>query len=125
MSGRVALKAGSPWLTLRFQLQTDSDIRQRCEHAAVSLLVKTVSNQHTATDGTLQWGAADAEIKVPSVENTELKGSLFEAWSKSVLSPCMIRLLPGISSLLVSTLPVHSPAFFPKLLPSFSCVSFG
>ena len=23
----------------------------------------------------LQWGAADAEIKVPSVENTELKGS--------------------------------------------------
>ena len=24
---------------------------------------------------TPQWGAADAEIKVPSVENTELKGS--------------------------------------------------
>ena len=23
-----------------------------------------------------QWGAADAEVKVPSVENTELKGSL-------------------------------------------------
>ena len=31
-----------------------------------------------------QWGAADAEIKVPSVENTELKGSPFKAWSRSV-----------------------------------------
>ena len=25
------------------------------------------------------WGAGDAEIKVPSVENAELKGSLFKA----------------------------------------------
>ena len=29
-----------------------------------------------------QWDAADAEIKVPSVEETELKGSLFPAWSR-------------------------------------------
>ena len=28
---------------------------------------------------TLQWATADAEIKVPSVENTELKGSPFKA----------------------------------------------
>ena len=34
--------------------------------------------------GTWQWGAADAEIKVPSVENTELKDSAFKAWSRSV-----------------------------------------
>ena len=33
---------------------------------------------------TPQWGAADAEIKVPSGENTELKRSPFKAWSKSV-----------------------------------------
>ena len=33
-----------------------------------------------------QWGAADAEIKVPSDENTELKRSLFKAWSRSVYS---------------------------------------
>ena len=33
-----------------------------------------------------QWGAADAEIKVPSGENTELKRSPFEAWSRSVYS---------------------------------------
>ena len=33
-----------------------------------------------------QWGAADAEIKVPSGENTELKRSPFQAWSTSVYS---------------------------------------
>ena len=33
---------------------------------------------------TPQWGSADAEIKVPSGENTELKRSPFKAWSKSV-----------------------------------------
>ena len=35
---------------------------------------------------TPQWGAADAEIKVPSGENTELKRSPFIAWSRSVYS---------------------------------------
>ena len=34
----------------------------------------------------IQWGAADAEIKVPSGENTELKRSPFQAWSRSVYS---------------------------------------
>ena len=33
-----------------------------------------------------QSGAADAEIKVLSVENTELKRSPFKAWSRSVYS---------------------------------------
>ena len=33
-----------------------------------------------------QWGAADAEIKVPSGENTELKRSPFKARSRSVVS---------------------------------------
>ena len=33
-----------------------------------------------------QCGAANAEIKVPSGENTELKRSLFKAWSRSVYS---------------------------------------
>ena len=31
----------------------------------------------------------------------------------------MLRLLPGIYFLLISTLPVHPPAFFPKPLPIF------
>ena len=30
-----------------------------------------------------QWGAADAEIKVPSGEHTELKRAPFKAWSRS------------------------------------------
>ena len=33
-----------------------------------------------------QWGAADAEIKVPFGETTELNGSPFKAWSRSVYS---------------------------------------
>ena len=33
-----------------------------------------------------QWGAVDAEIKVPSGESTELKRSPFKAWSKYVYS---------------------------------------
>ena len=33
-----------------------------------------------------QWGAADAEIKVPSGENTERRRSPFKAWSRSVYS---------------------------------------
>ena len=31
-----------------------------------------------------QWGVADAEIKVPFDENTELKGSPCKAWRRSV-----------------------------------------
>ena len=33
---------------------------------------------------TPQWGTEDAEIKVPSGENTELKRSAVKAWSRSV-----------------------------------------
>ena len=40
----------------------------------------------TAFGGFPQWGAADAEIKVPSVENTELEGSPFKAWGRSIYS---------------------------------------
>ena len=35
----------------------------------------------------------------------------------------MLYLLPGIFSLLISTLPVYPPAFFPKPLPSFSVLA--
>ena len=44
----------------------------------------------------------------------------FSLLSMELVQPCLLRLLPGISSLLISTLPVHSRAFFPKPLPSFS-----
>ena len=39
-----------------------------------------------ATAVALQWGAADAKIKVPSGEETELKRSPFKACSRSVYS---------------------------------------
>ena len=48
----------------------------------------------------------DAEIEVLSGESTELKRSPFN----------VLRLLPGVSSLPISTLPVHSPEFFPRSL---------
>ena len=67
----------------------------------------------------LQWGAADAEIKVPSVENTELEGSSFKALGRSVYNHTCYAYLPGISSLLISTFPVHSSAFFPRISPEF------
>ena len=66
---------------------------------------------------TPQWGAADAEIEVPSGENTDLKRSPFEAWSRSVYSHA------GVSSLLISVLPVHYPVFFPKPLPIFPALA--
>ena len=73
-----------------------------------------------------QRGAADAEIKVPSGENTELKRSPFKAWSRSVYSHiCYAYCQEFHSFLLISTPPVHSPALFPKPLPIFPCVGCG
>ena len=43
-----------------------------------------------------QWGAADAEIKVPSGENTELKRSPFQAWSRSVFSHTCYAYCQGV-----------------------------
>ena len=75
---------------------------------------------------TPQWGAADAEMKVPSGENTELKRSPFKAWSRSIYSHYCYAYCQGfLSFLLISTLPVHSPAFFPKPHPICPCVGCG
>ena len=78
-----------------------------------------------------QWGAADTEIKVPSGKNTELKRSPFKACSRSVYSRRCHAYCQGFLSLPISTLLVHSPAFFRNLswfllcwlwLPHSSCV---
>ena len=53
-----------------------------------------------------QWGAADAEIKVPSGEKTELKCSPFKAWSRSVYSHACYAYCQGF--LLCSFLPCRS-----------------
>ena len=67
-----------------------------------------------------RWRAADAEIKVPSDENAELKDFPFKSWSRSVYCHACYTYCQGIP-----TLPVHSPAFFAKPFRSFSCVSCG
>ena len=57
-------------------------------HAAQNRTGPTLSTRVTRglSTATPQWGAEDAEIKVLSDENTELKVSPFEPWSKSVYS---------------------------------------
>ena len=46
--------------------------------------LKTILSETFPCIFPLQGEAEDAEIKVPSDENTALKGSPFEAWSRSV-----------------------------------------
>ena len=50
------------------------------------VILRTVLSRRFLYTETPQWGAADAEIKVPPGENTELKRSPFQAWSRSVYS---------------------------------------
>ena len=66
-----------------------------------------------------QWGAADAEIKDPSGENTELKRSPFKAWSRSVYSHTCYAYCQGFLSCLF----LHFGPFtciFSKTSPDFS-----
>ena len=75
-------------------------------------------------DSAPRCGAADAEIKVPSGENTELEGSTFKTWGRSVYShtwyaSCQ-RFLPCLF------LPFRSIYLhFSKTSPDFSCVGCG
>ena len=52
----------------------------------------------------------DAEIKDPSVENPELKGSPFRAWNRSEYSLACFAYSQGFRLLLISTFPVCSPS---------------
>ena len=68
---------------------------------------------------TPQRGAADAEIKVPSVENTELKGSPFKAWSRSAYShTCYAYCWGFLPCLFLPFQSIHLH-FLPKPLPIF------
>ena len=65
-----------------------------------SFLIKSVLHinkmSKTVLIQTPQWGAADADIKVPSGENTELKRSPFQAWSRSVYSHTCYAYCQGV-----------------------------
>ena len=68
-----------------------------------------------------QWGAADAEIKVPSGENTELKRSPFQAWSRSVYSHTCYAYYQGVlPCLFLPFQSIHLHCF--QNLSIFSCV---
>ena len=65
-------------------------------------------------------GAADAEIKVISDENTELKGSPFKTWSRSVYCHACYAYCQGFLSCLF--LPFRSiHRHFPKICPELIC----
>ena len=67
-----------------------------------------------------QWGAADAEIKSHLVRTQSLNVlPLKPGVGQSI---AMHVMLTARDFLLISTLPVHSPVFFPRPLPIFSCV---
>ena len=46
---------------------------------ALSTVFHSMNSPNSSPDSLPQWGASDAEIKVPSGENTELKRSPFQA----------------------------------------------
>ena len=68
-----------------------------------------------------QWGAADAEIKVPSGENTELKRSPFKAWSRSVYSHACYAYCQGFLSCLFLHFQSIHLHFFQNLSWFFLC----
>ena len=68
-----------------------------------------------------QWGAADAEIKVSSGENTELKRSPFKAWSRSVHCHACYAYCQGfLSCLFLPFWSIHLH-FFQNLSRFFLC----
>ena len=66
--------------------QHQSHVQIFTDGSKVYLKVAAAAVSSVAPSSPPQWGAADAEIKVPSSENTELKRSAFKAWSRSVYS---------------------------------------
>ena len=96
---------------------------QELETLTVSLRPGTYHHQSPGGKGrgkTPQWGAADAEIKVPSGENTELKRSPFKAWSRSVYSHTCYAYRQGfLSCLFLHFRSIHLH-YFSKTSPDFS-----
>ena len=67
-----------------------------------------------------QWRAADAEIKVPSGENTKITCSPFKAWSRSVYSHTCYAYCQGfLPCLFLHFRSIH--LHFPRTSPDFSC----
>ena len=72
------------WTTEHFVTNPGMVMQHHKPECHAEKLVHCVQCQDHSKGSTPQWGAADTEIEVPSVENTELKCSPFKAWSRSV-----------------------------------------
>ena len=68
-----------------------------------------------------QWGALDAEIKVPSGKNTELKRSPFTAWCRSVCSHTCYAYCQGFLPCLFLPFQSIHLHFFQNLSQFFLC----
>ena len=68
-----------------------------------------------------QWGAADAEIKVPSGKNTELKRSPFKAWSRLAYSHTCYAYCQGFLPCLLLPFRSMHLHFFQNLSRLFLC----
>ena len=68
-----------------------------------------------------QWGAADAEIKVPPGENTELNRSRFKAWCRSVYSHTCYAYCQGFLACLFLPFQSIHLHFFQNSLDFFLC----
>ena len=85
-------------------------------------LCDTVTALNFPLCATPRWAATDAEIKVPSDENTELKGSPFKALSRSVYCrTCYAYCQEFLSCQFLPAWSIHLHFFQP--LPSF-CQQF-
>ena len=72
-----------------------------------------------------RWGAADAEIKIPSGENTELRRSPFKVWSRSVYCLTCYAYWQGfLPRLFLHFRSIHLH-FFPKPLPIFPVLALA
>ena len=99
--------------------ENESPTAVRCNKYGSALSL--VYRQPTSSSAP-QWGAVDAEIKVPSDENIELKGSPFRAWSRSVYShSCYVYCQGFLSCLFLPIRTIHQH-FFSKPLHT-ACAS--
>ena len=89
-----------------------------CLSLSLSLCVYVCVTNYLSPETAPQWGAADAEIKVQSGENTELKRSPFKAWSKSVYSHTCYAYCQGFLSYFYTSGPFT--CIFSKTSPDFS-----
>ena len=117
----------------------DGDVAQLVDHRTVTLLAQ-VRSPDAARDClpqvnfqcsilcqcsytpvcTPRWGAADAEMKVPSGENTELEGSPFNAWSRSIYSHTCYAYCQGFLTYFYTSDPFT--CISSKTSPDFFCV---